>query len=132
MVDILFIIVFVVIDKFCLGSTVLDRRLRIIGRMMVIMRSLELLMMVFVQYRLLLSANSIALLLAFHYIMLLIMVLILVATITISLQYCTHLYCCSSSEEYEGDNYEHEMRYHYYDLVVAMNNNRMSKTAAAA
>ena len=129
MVDILFIIVFVVFDKFYVASTVLDRRLRIIGRMVFFMTSLKLLMLVLVQYGLMLTENSIALLPAFHYIMVLILVAIMMM---ISLQLCTHLYCCSSSEEYEGGNYEHEAHYHYYDLVVAMNNNGMSKTAAAA
>ena len=111
------------------SSTVLDRRMRIIGRMMVFIFSLEfLLMLVLVQkYGLLLFANSIVLLPILH------LCNNLILAILSLLQLCTYNFRRSSSEEYEiggfedtemcddEGNPEHEVHY-YYDLV-AMNNN---------
>ena len=119
------------------SSTVLDRRMRIIGRMMVFIFSLEfLLMLVLVQkYGLLLFANSIVLLPILH------LCNNLILAILSLLQLCTYYFRRSSSEEYEigiGDDdndYEDSEMYddegipgvHYYDLVAVHNDGTMDR-----
>ena len=107
------------------SSTVLDRWMRIIGRMVVFIYSLELLMMVVLNV--LKQYEIISLIIAFHFCF----ALILAVTMTSLLLWSC--FRCSSSKEYEGGDYEnakmcddegnpeHEVHY-YYDLV-AMNNN---------
>jgi len=133
-VDILTIIAFVTIKYFLnVESHVPNNRLsRIIGRMMIFKCSLELVIMVLVQYGLLpLSASSIGLLLVLHF------CTPLIAAIMSSL--LIYNFCCSSSsEEYEigdyedtemcddKDNPEHEVHY-YYDLVAVNNDGTMDR-----
>ena len=104
------------------SSTVLDRWMRIIGRMVIFIYSLVLLMMVVLK-----QYEFISLIIAFHFCF----ALILAVTMTSLLLWSC--FRCSSSKEYEGGEYEnakmcddegspeHEVHY-YYDLV-AMNNN---------
>ena len=134
---ILSIIAFVAIEKFVyVGSTVLNRRMRIIGRMLIFVYSLELLMMVLVHYGLLpLFANSIALLPIFR----LFMVLVLILAIITSLVLCIHLRRSSLSikfeiggdDEYEDtetwDDEENPEVHYYFDLVAVNNDGTMDR-----
>jgi len=128
-VDILTIIALVAIEKLHVASTVLNRRMLTIGRMMLFKCSLELVIMVLVQYGLLtLSASSIGLLLlVLHF-----CIPLIAAIMMSSWLICTYGFCCFSSKECEIGDYEDtemcddedspENEVHYYYDLVAVNN----------
>ena len=117
MLNILAIIGLAVIDFFYLASTVPDRLMRIIGRTMIFICSLELLTIVLVQYGLPISTNSIALLSVFHF-----YIALITAIMSSLLFYLSEEYEIGDYEDSEVCDDEENPEVYYYHDLVAVNN----------